>query len=113
MKRIRLTLLLTLVMTLLLSGGVLAAQEDYDFGYDEGKRFFGIDSSFDDGDDAFDEYLDYIEDDDPELYDEIDSLGRSSYNDFQEGFVEGYDDAMETGGEEIQIGEMPCQVIGP
>ena len=97
MKRIRLTLLLTLVMTLLLSGGVFAAQADYDFGYDEGKRFFGIDSSFDDGDDAFDEYLDYIEDDDPELYDEIDSLGRSSYNDFQEGFIEGYNDAMEAG----------------
>ena len=97
MNRIRLTLVMTIVLTLLLSGGVLAAQADYDFGYDEGKRFFGIDSSFDDGDDAFDEYLDYIEDDDPELYDEIDSLGRSSYNDFQEGFIEGYNDAMEAG----------------
>ena len=97
MNRIRLTLVMTIVLTLLLSGGVLAAQADYDFGYDEGKRFFGIDSSFDDGNDAFDEYLDYIEDDDPELYDEIDSLGRSSYNDFQEGFIEGYNDAMEAG----------------
>jgi len=84
-------------MTLLLSGGVFAAQADYDFGYDEGKRFFGIDSSFDDGDDAFDEYLDFIEDEYPDTFEKVEDLNNPAFRDFEDGFVDGYEDARDKG----------------
>ncbi|WP_422487181.1 S-layer homology domain-containing protein [Gudongella sp. DL1XJH-153] len=94
MNRIKFAIVLTLVLTLLLSGVAYAAQVDYDFGYDEGVSFYSIDSSFESGRSAFRDYRDYIRDADPETYDEISTLNGEAYADFEEGFIKGYEAAM-------------------
>lgn len=69
---------------------VITADEAYDVGYSKGAEFYGIDPSFEDEDDALDAYItsDIFDED---QYDEIRLAGR--LGDFEEGFVEGYEDA--------------------
>ncbi len=97
MNRIKFAIILTLVMTLLLSGGAFASEveqvDGYDFGYSEGGKYYDVDPSFDDGADALDEYYDYIQDEDSDTYEKIDGLGSVTLRDFEDGFVEGYEDA--------------------
>lgn len=93
MKRIKFTLLLAIVLTLLLSGGVLADQEDYDLGVTEGGKYYGVDPSFDEGEDALEDYYDYVQDEDPETADVIDAMSNFARDDFEDGFAKGYDDA--------------------
>ena len=98
MRKHSIIITMTLLMALLLIPGVaFGAEADYDFGYDEGRRFYGIDSSFDDGEDAINDYLDYIFDNDPSTYDKVDSLRSVAYRDFERGFAAGYNDAKEAG----------------
>ncbi len=95
MNKKKLAVIMTIIFTLLISGGAMAAEEDYGFGYDEGQSYYSVDPSFEDGEDALEEYLDYIADEDPDTYDRIDELGSVSLRDFEDGFVEGYEDAKE------------------
>ncbi len=88
MKNSKLIVVFTMVLILLIiPGGVFATVEDYDLGISEGEKFYGIDSSFSDYDEA---YLEYARSD---RYDEIkgDILDPS---DFRRGFKKGYEDAL-------------------
>jgi len=98
MNRTKLTIVMTIVITLLLSGGALATEVEsdvngYDFGYDQGQSYYSVDPSYEEGDDALDDYFDYIEEEEPETYDKIYGLTGIEYEEFKDGFAKGYDDA--------------------